>query len=85
MRTDFDHTDTVDAYIYRIQKCGTNLRLNKPPFLPATSVAGLEMVSRVDSDAMVGVIQCGKVVPGVAKMKYLGIRSVTVEIKMKLK
>ena len=43
--------------------CDTNLRLYKPPFLPATPIAGLELISRVDSDAMVGVIQRGKVVP----------------------
>lgn len=59
-------------------KCGTNLRLNKPPFLPATSVAGLEDVGRVDGDAMVGVVQRGKVVPGGAKVKSLEIRSVRV-------
>lgn len=73
------HINTVAAYI---QKCGTNLRLNKPPFLPAASIAGLEMVGRVDSNAMVGVIQCGKVVPGCAKMRYSGIRSVAMKIKM---
>lgn len=59
-------------------KCGTNLRLNKPPFLPATSVAGLEDVGRVDGDAMVGVVQRGKVVPGGAKVKSLEIRCVAV-------
>lgn len=57
------------VYVYSMHKCGTNLRLNKPPFLPATSIAGLEMIGRVDSDTMVGVIQGGKVEPGGAKMK----------------
>lgn len=37
------------------------------------------MIGRVDSNAMVGVIQCGKVVPGRAKIKYLEIRSVAME------
>ena len=56
---------------YRTHKYGTNLRLHKPPLLSATSIAGLEMIGRVDSNAMVGVIQCGKVIPGGAKMKVL--------------
>lgn len=57
-------------------QCGTHLRFDKPPFLPAASVAGLEDVGRVDGDAMVGVVQRGKVVP--VKVKSLEIRSVTV-------
>lgn len=52
-----------------MHKYGTNLRLNKPPSFSASSIAGLEMIGRVDSDTMVGVVQCGKVVPGGAKMK----------------
>lgn len=59
----------LGVHAYSIHKCGTNLRLNKPPFLPAASIAGLEMIGGVDSDAMVGVIQGGKVEPGGAKMK----------------
>lgn len=49
---------------------GTNLRLYKPPFLPAASIAGLELISRVDSNAMVCVVQGCKVVPGGAKITY---------------
>lgn len=51
-------------HMYSIHKCGTNLGLYKPPFLPASSIAGLEMIGRVDGNTMVGVIQCGKMVPG---------------------
>lgn len=46
----------------------TNLRLYKPSFLPAASIAGLELIRGVDSNTMVCVIQRGKVVPGGAKM-----------------
>lgn len=57
-------------HMYSIHKCGTNLRLDKPPFLPATSIAGLELIGSVDGNTMFGVIQCGKMVPGGAKMKF---------------
>lgn len=56
--------------MYSIHKCGTNLRLNKPPALPATSIAGLENIGRVDGNTVVGVIQSGEVVPGGAKIKH---------------
>lgn len=46
----------------------TNLRLHKPPALSATSIAGPELIGRVDSNAMVGVIQRGKVEPDGAKI-----------------
>lgn len=62
------HNALLDSFQPR-DTCGTNLRLNKPPFLPATSIAGLEKVGRVDSNAMLGVIQRGKVVPG-ANVKF---------------
>ena len=35
---------TVDLHILHKHKCATNLRLHKPPILPATSIAGLEMI-----------------------------------------
>lgn len=70
-------------HMYGIHKCGTNLRLYKPPFFPATSIAGLEMIGRVHSNTMVGVIQCGKVVPGGAKMRSIVIwRSEVLEWKI---
>lgn len=46
----------------------TDLRLHKPAALPATAITGLEDVGWVDSDPVVGVVQCGKVIPGAAKM-----------------
>jgi len=42
----------------------TDLRLHKPPFLPASAVAGLEVIGGVDGDAMDRVVQRGEVVPG---------------------
>lgn len=41
----------------------TDLGLHEPAFLPAAAVTGLEDVGGVDSDAVVGVVQCGKVIP----------------------
>lgn len=43
--------------------CSTNLRFYEPPCLPPTSITGLELIGRVDGNATVCVIQCGKVIP----------------------
>lgn len=53
----------TDVYI-------TYLRLNKPSFLPAATIAGLELIRGIDSNTVVCVIQRGKVVPVGAKMNY---------------
>ena len=42
---------------------GAHLRLDEPALLPASSVAVLEEVGGVHGDAVVGVVQRGKVVP----------------------
>ena len=70
-RTDKTSRDSLQPKHTHTHTRGTNLRLDKPPFLSAAAIAGLEKVGRVDSDAMVGVIQRGKVVPG-ANRKFRG-------------
>lgn len=51
----------------------TDLRLHEPAFLPAAAVAGLEDIGRVDGNAVVGVVQRGKVEAGAAKINCLGV------------
>lgn len=50
----------------------THLWLHKPALLPASSIAGLEAVGWIHSNAVVGVIQRGKVVPVVEALAQAG-------------